>query len=73
MGFNILDIMNAATMAETGKNKDYQEITLNYQDIVVTKHNKYSMDGLDDLATGISMDGLQEPLVLGRVLSLIHI
>ena len=67
MGFNILDIMNAATMAETGKNKDYQEITLNYQDIVVTKHNKYSMDGLDDLATGISMDGLQEPLVLGRV------
>lgn len=67
MGFNILDIMNAATMAEVGKNKDYQEITLNYQDIVVTKHNKYSMDGLDDLATGISMDGLQEPLVLGRV------
>lgn len=67
MGFNILDIMNAATMAEVGKNKDYQEITLNYQDIVVTKHNKYSMDGLNDLATGISMDGLQEPLVLGRV------
>lgn len=67
MAFNILDIMNAATRAEAGANQDYQDITVNYQDIVVTRHNKYSMDELQEIATGIEMDGLQQPLVLGRV------
>lgn len=67
MGFNILDVVNAATRAEAGENKDYREITLDYRDIVVTKHNKYSMDELQEIATGIEMDGLQQPLVLGRV------
>lgn len=66
MPFNILDIVNGATRAEAGE-QDYQEITLNYQDIVVTKHNKYSMEELEELATGIEMDGLQQPLVVGRV------
>ena len=67
MGFNIMDIMNAATQAAAGQNEEYQEIKLNIRDIVVTKHNKYSMDGLQDLAAGIEMDGLQQPLVLGQV------
>ena len=67
MGFNILDVVNAATRAEAGENKDYREITLDYREIVVTKHNKYSMDELQEIATGIEMDGLQQPLVLGRV------
>lgn len=67
MAFNILDIMNAATKAEAGQNRDYQDIVVNYRDIVVTKHNKYSMDELQEIATGIEMDGLQQPLVLGRV------
>lgn len=43
MGFNILDVVNAATRAEVGENKDYREINLDYRDIVVTEHNKYSM------------------------------
>ena len=59
MAFNILDIMNAATKAEAGQNRDYQDIVVNYRDIVVTKHNKYSMDELQEIATGIEMDGLQ--------------
>ena len=67
MAFNILDIMNAATKAEAGQNRDYQDIVVNYRDIVITKHNKYSMDELQEIATGIEMDGLQQPLVLGRV------
>lgn len=53
MAFNILDIMNAATKAEAGQNRDYQDIVVNYRDIVVTKHNKYSMDELQEIATGI--------------------
>lgn len=67
MGFNILDVVNAATRAEAGENKDYREISVDYRDIIVTKHNKYSMDELQEIATGIEMDGLQQPLVLGRV------
>lgn len=67
MGFNILDVVNAATRAEAGENKDYREINLDYRDIIVTAHNKYSMDELQEIATGIEMDGLQQPLVLGRV------
>lgn len=67
MGFNILDIVNAATRAEAGENKDYREIMLDYRDIVVTGHNRYGMDELQEIATGIEMDGLQQPLVLGRV------
>ena len=59
--------MNATTKAAAGENNEYQEITLGIRDIVVTKHNKYSMDGLKDLAAGIEMDGLQEPLVLGQI------
>lgn len=43
MAFNILDIMNAATKAEAGQNRDYQDIVVNYRDIVVTKHNKYEI------------------------------
>ena len=43
MAFNILDIMNAATKAEAGQNRDYQDIVVNYRDIVVTKHNKYGL------------------------------
>ena len=67
MGLSVLDIVNAATRAEAGENKDYREINLDYRDIVVTAHNKYSMDELQEIATGIEMDGLQQPLVLGRV------
>ena len=61
MAFNILDIMNAATKAEAGQNRDYQDIVVNYRDIVVTKHNKYSMDELQEIATGIEMDGSNLP------------
>lgn len=69
MGFDIKDIMNAATTgaAETIE-KDFEEIRLDYEKIVVTKHNKYSMDDIGELAAGIEMTGgLHEPLILGRV------
>lgn len=59
--------MNGATLEETAENRDYKEITLNYREIIVTKHNKYSMNELEEMATGIEMDGLQQPLVLGHV------
>lgn len=69
MGFDIKDIMNAATTgaAETIE-RDFKEIRLDYEKIVVTKHNKYSMDDIAELAAGIEMTGgLHEPLILGRV------
>lgn len=67
MGANILDILNGATLAQAGNSEDYQEITLDFSEIVVTKHNKYSMGELEEMATGLLMDGLQEPLVVGLV------
>lgn len=66
--FNILDLMNASSVEDAAAaGTEYQETTLDLSQIVVTKHNKYSMDDLQELATGIEMDGLQQPLVLGRV------
>ncbi|MBD5536882.1 MAG: ParB N-terminal domain-containing protein [Lachnospiraceae bacterium] len=70
MGFDIKSIMNAVTAgaaAETAE-KDFEEIRLDYEKIIVTKHNKYSMDEIAELAAGIEMaGGLHEPLILGRV------
>lgn len=70
MGFDIKSIMNAATAgaaAETAE-KDFEEIRLDYEKIIVTKHNKYSMDEIEELAASIEMaGGLQEPLILGRI------
>ncbi|MBD5498031.1 MAG: ParB N-terminal domain-containing protein [Lachnospiraceae bacterium] len=70
MGFDIKSIMNAATAgaaAETAE-KDFEEIRMDYEKIIVTKHNKYSMDEIAELAAGIEMaGGLHEPLILGRV------
>lgn len=77
MGFNILELMNGATRAAVEGVETYEEIKLDLEQIEITHHNKYSMDDLEELATAILMDGLQEPLILGRVngkfLSLIHI
>ena len=67
MGFNILEIMNGATRAAVEGVEAYEEIKLDLEQIEVTRHNKYSMDDLEELATSILMDGLQEPLILGRV------
>ncbi|MBD5504106.1 MAG: ParB N-terminal domain-containing protein [Lachnospiraceae bacterium] len=70
MAFNIRDIMNAATTGAAVETieKDFEEIRLDYEKIVVTEHNKYSMDEIGELAAGIEMTGgLHEPLILGRV------
>lgn len=68
MAFDILNILNGATLAETGRTEEYQDIVLDYRDIVITQHNKYSMVEIQELATGILMTGgLQAPLVVGRV------
>ena len=67
MGFNITDILNSKTRGSI-QTEGYTPIKLNYKDIVITKHNKYSMDEISELATGIHMAGeLQQPLVLGKV------
>lgn len=67
--FNILDLMNEETRARInqGTAAGFKEITLEYTEIVKTEHNSYTMDELQELATGILMGGLQEPLVLGLV------
>ena len=67
MGFNIMDLMNGVTRAAVEGVDNYEAITLNLDEIKVTKHNRYSMDDLEELATSILMDGLQEPLIIGRV------
>lgn len=67
MAFNILEMLNSTTMSMAENTEDYTSIVLDYKDIVVTKHNKYSMNELQEMATGIAMDGLQEPLILGRI------
>lgn len=66
-GFNIMDILNNKTAA-AAEAEDFAPIRLNYKEIIVTKHNKYSMDEIEDLATGIHMaGGLQQPLVVSRI------
>lgn len=67
MAFNIMDLMNGATRAAVEGVENYEEVRLNLEEIEVTKHNRYSMDELEELATSILMDGLQEPLIIGRV------
>lgn len=65
--FNIMDILNGKTQA-TAEEEGFEPIRLHYSEIVATKHNKYSMDDLQELATGIHMAGeIQQPLLLGKV------
>lgn len=68
MGFNILNTLNSATLAEASRSEEYKDIVLDYRDIIVTDHNKYSIDEIQELATGILLTGgIQEPLIVGRV------
>ena len=68
MGFNILNTLNSVTLAEANRAEEYKDIIIDYQDIIVTDHNKYSMEEIQELATGILLTGgIQEPLVVGRV------
>ena len=43
MGFNIMDLMNGATRAAVEGVDNYEAITLNLDEIKVTKHNRYSI------------------------------
>jgi ParB family chromosome partitioning protein len=66
MAFNITDILNSKTRGSM--TEGYLPIKLSVDDIIITKHNKYSMDEINELATGIHMAGaLQQPLVVGKV------
>lgn len=70
MAFDIKSIMNAATAGAAAEviEKDFKEIRLDYEKIIVTGQNKYSMDEIEELAAGIELaGGLHEPLILGRV------
>ena len=55
MAFDIKCIMNAATAGAASKEieKYFEEIRLDYEKIVVTGQNKYSMDEIEELAAGI--------------------
>lgn len=68
-GFDIKCILNAATTgAADAIEKDFRPVTLDYEQITITRHNKYSMDEIGELAAGIEMaGGLHEPLILGKV------
>lgn len=51
-----------------GRADDYKDIVLDIESITATSYNKYSMEGIQELAASIEMSsGLQEPLVIGRV------
>lgn len=66
--FSILEMLNEQTLHNTAKTEAYREIVLDIDSIAITRHNHYSMNGLEKLAGNILADGeLQEPLVLGRV------
>lgn len=66
--FDITSILNKKTRQQAQDMDGYAAIKLNYKDIVITKHNRYSMDEINELATGIHMaGGLQQPLVLGKI------
>lgn len=70
MAFDIKKIMNAATAGVAAEtiDKDFKEIRLDYEKVIVTGQNKYSMNEIEELAAGIEMaGGLHEPLILGRV------
>ena len=67
MGANVLGILNTVSLVRAGNYEDYQDITLDYSEIVVTGHNKYSMGEIQEMATGLLIDGLQEPLIVARV------
>lgn len=65
MGFNILNTLNSVTLAEANRAEEYKDIMIDYQDIIVTDHNKYSMEEIQELATGILLTGgIQEPLIV---------
>lgn len=62
-----MELLNDKT-AGMAKTEGFTDIRMKIDEIIVTKHNKYSMDELQELATGIHMAGeVQEPLVLGKV------
>lgn len=67
MGVVNIGILNSATLAQVGETEDYQDTFVHISEIVVTQHNKYSMSEVEELATGILLGGLQQPLVIGRV------
>ena len=47
-GFNIMDILNGTTAAAATVDT-FKDVRLNYQKIIVTKHNKYSMEEIEEL------------------------
>ncbi|MCL2052788.1 MAG: ParB N-terminal domain-containing protein [Lachnospiraceae bacterium] len=45
----------------------YTDIILDISQIAETGHNKYSMGGIEELASGILLTGLQQPLIVALV------
>lgn len=51
MAFDIKSIFNTVTTGAVQTiEKDFTAIRLDYEQITVTKHNKYSMDEIEELA-----------------------
>lgn len=67
MAFNITDILNNKSRSAM-QSEGWTDIVLHYKDIIITKHNKYSIEEINELATGIHMaGGLQQPLLLAHI------
>ena len=67
-GFNVLEMLNKTTIKAAEKKEDYTEIVLDYEDIIITDRNKYTMNEIEEMAAGLEMSrGMQEPLILGRI------
>lgn len=47
--FDITSILNRKTRQQSEEKDGYKAIKLNYKDIVITKHNKYSMDEISEI------------------------
>lgn len=66
--FNLLDIMNLASKeASAPQTDEYTEIYLSPFDVIPSKENFYSLEGIEELADTFLMDGQQQPTTLGRV------
>ena len=58
---------NIEQIIQLNPEDSYKNISLDTDQIKITGKNRYGVADLEDLASSILMDGLQEPLIIGKV------
>ena len=58
---------NIEQIIQLNPEDSYKNISLDIEQIKITGKNRYGVADLEDLASSILMDGLQEPLIIGKV------